>query len=794
MNQINRYIQTISRFTRMVLAVFLVSSPFTLYSKERLVVGAFMDGPIPNLKGTKALLEHEISRLNQTATDIIFPDSLVYIGDWKSVTIEQNFQRLLSDPKIDVILAVGLQSSHIAVKNGPYKKPVIAPFINNRILQGAPFNKGRSGVHNLTYLYIPHNIGRGVGYFHQMVGFKRLAFIMNGPFHNVSKDFTRQLDTLAREFGAKIDFRVAGMTADSTLSAISDSADAVYFYSLIHMSDKELEQLVLGLNRKKIPSYSCMGEDDVVRGIMVSLTPNPFPSIARRIGVVMQRILMGEDPATFPVHLTTGEKLTFNMSTARAVGFEPAWSVYNEARIIGGLRKKSGASTSLKSAVFEGIKNNLDLTAVTHQTKSYLHEQKAAWANLMPKLEMGGTGLLVEEEISKASMNKQPQYSGSIYGTVTQVLFSEQANTHISIQKHLLQTQRHQEKQFRLDIVLNVSESYLNVLRAGALETIRRENMERVRSYLQIARMRASIGSAGPGEVYRWESEIAGRQNALIEANASRNLAEIALNELLNRPQEQPISMVEQNEKIESLLSDWTHYSNCFKTKSAFDRFRTFMVDEAIRNAPELKALNEALAIQNRVLSAANRAFWVPTLALQGKVENTFYKAGAGSNPPPSAPDDVNWTIGANLSLPIYQGTAAVSKRLAYKAEMKQKQTEKASVTRKIEQRVRMALHRAGASYAGIRQAQKAAMAAKQGLGVVQDAYARGAVSITELTDAESQHQIAQEAASDAIFNYLLALMRVQRSVGTFDILRNPQEQESYIQKLNQWMTEKNLK
>ncbi|MFC1586308.1 TolC family protein, partial [Fibrobacterota bacterium] len=236
------------------------------------------------------------------------------------------------------------------------------------------------------------------------------------------------------------------------------------------------------------------------------------------------------------------------------------------------------------------------------------------------------------------------------------------------------------------------------------------------------------------------------------------------------------------------LLHSWDHYNTCFSTKTSFSAFREFMVAEALKNSPELKALDEAIYIQQRVLKAANRAFWIPTLALQGQIDNTFYKDGAGSNPPSDYPDDFNWTVAANLSLPIYQGAEVYAKRKGHLESMTKSRIEKNSASELIEQRIRANLHRAGASYAAIRQAGKAAEAAEKGLELVSEAYARGAVSISELTDAQAQAQIAEEAESDAVFNYLLTLMQVQRSAGQFDFFRNEHESYEFKQRLAKWM------
>ena len=68
----------------------------------------------------------------------------------------------------------------------------------------------------------------------------------------------------------------------------------------------------------------------------------------------------------------------------------------------------------------------------------------------------------------------------------------------------------------------------------------------------------------------------------------------------------------------------------------------------------------------------------------------------------------------------------------------------------------------------------------------VKDAYAQGVVSIVTLIDAQTQAQIAQEAATDILFDYLLKLMQVQRGVGQYDFFRSKKEAEDFKSRLAQ--------
>ena len=65
------------------------------------------------------------------------------------------------------------------------------------------------------------------------------------------------------------------------------------------------------------------------------------------------------------------------------------------------------------------------------------------------------------------------------------------------------------------------------------------------------------------------------------------------------------------------------------------------------------------------------------------------------------------------------------------------------------------------------------------------DAYSRGAVSIITLIDAQQTTLAADEAAANAVYDFLVDLMNVERAVGRFDFFRTPEERESFLQRLS---------
>ena len=183
-------------------------------------------------------------------------------------------------------------------------------------------------------------------------------------------------------------------------------------------------------------------------------------------------------------------------------------------------------------------------------------------------------------------------------------------------------------------------------------------------------------------------------------------------------------------------------------------------------------------------------------MALQGQLTNIFSRDGAGSDfggslqlPPQFSSifpkvDDVNWNVAVNLSFPLFKGGSKFAERARASEELSQLQTEQKSVAEKIEQRIRSALHLAGASYAGIEQARLAAEAAHKTLGLVKDSYREGVVSILDLIDAQNAALISDEVAANAVYDFIIDLMEVERSIGEFDFIRTDEERAAFFKRM----------
>ncbi len=739
-------------------------------------IGVVIDGPWQRNAPMTALFQQEIRDLVKGEFAIEFPPDKQLEGDWTAASVAKHVDALLADPKVDIVLTMGVIASHDVAVRAKLPKPVIAPFIIDRRIQGLPFDKGTSGRKNLSYLVWPWSMGRDLQAFREVADHESVVFVANKYFIEVVPDISTRVKETAKAVGVRMSVVAAGMSADEVLAALPADAGAVYMAPLIHMPPAEYRKLLDGLIARKLPTFSAMGRFAVDQGVLVGLRPaDDFTRIARRVAVNVQRILLGDDPASFGVTLRLGEELAINMATARAIGLSPSWIVLTEAVLVSARRTDAARSISLRGAMKAAVDGNVDLAAAREVVVGGRADVRGARANLLPSVEASTTVRTIDQDRASAlTGNPQHLWTGDL--SVTQVVYSDRAWAGYSIQKHAQRSREHELETTRLDVVLAVGVAYLNVLRAVTFERIQRQNLRRTRQNVDLARTRVEVGSGNPAEVYRWESQIANDRKAVIEASAQRNLAEIELNRILHRPLEEPFSLDEESLTATTPLSDESQLSSYVGDPWTFKVFRRFMIEQAVAHAPELAQLDDAIAAQKRAATAAKRTLWAPTVAVSGGLTQRFGRAGEGADDPAmpipgfEAADGTSWFVALNLSLPLYDGGARYADIDKTQAELSRLRLQREAARERIAQRIDSALHLMGASYAGIRLSREAATAAAKNLALVTDAYAKGAVTLIELIDAQNAALSSELLAANAVYDFLIDWMNVQRATGKFTV------------------------
>ena len=757
-------------------------------------IGVVIDGP-QRTRNVFLAFEQEIRELLRGEYAVRFPAQTRLTADYTTAGVRKAMSRLLADPQVDMVLALGVLASNDAGHRKRLSKPVFAPFVINANLQGLTPKAGSSGVRNLSYFTFPSNVTRYLQAFRNIVAFDKVAFLIQEGFQDLVPELRANIEREIRDLKLAFALVPVGASVQAALDAIPADVQAVYVTPLQHLSPEAFEELAQGLIARRLPSFSMVGRPEVEAGLLASLAlATDLNRLARRVALNIQRTLEGENPASFPVTFARRERLTINMATARAIGVSPPWELMTQADLLNEAETETPRHLSLQSAVEEAVNANLDLQAIGNFVAAGRENISEARSFLLPQIAVAADGRIIDSDRAEAGGGAFPerQLSGSI--NLFQVLYDEPTWANLSIQQSLQTSREEQRELVLLDVVLEAATSYLNVLSARTIEGIQRQNLDLTRTNLELARVRRQIGVARAAEVVRWENQIANNRRTVITAFSQSKQAAIVLNRVLHRPLEEPFRTTEPALDDPSLMTNFAKIFPYVDNPRYFEIFRNFMVEEGLEAAPELRLVDSQIRAQERNLRSTKRAFWSPTVSLRGSLAGVE-RDGKGDtatrltigNQTLQFPQDNswNWEVGATASLPLTTGGGRRARRNRAREELAQLQVERDATSERVATRIRTTLYRAGASFANIDLAREAARAADRNYDLMLDAYRRGAVSILDLLDAQTEALNARLDAANSVYVYLIDLMQVQRGVGQFDFFLSDTGRKAWFDKLD---------
>ena len=192
--------------------------------------------------------------------------------------------------------------------------------------------------------------------------------------------------------------------------------------------------------------------------------------------------------------------------------------------------------------------------------------------------------------------------------------------------------------------------------------------------------------------------------------------------------------------------------------------FSLLMLKKLWKTAPEIGQANALVWVQDRQVTASKRAFFVPDISVQGRYNQNFDRSGSGAALPGTSVNDDEWSIFVQASLPIFTGGALRADLSQARNALRQVGIQRESVKERVEARIRSALEQVGGSFPAIALSEDAAKAAKDNLDLVTDSYSKGAVSVTDLIDAQDAALSAELAAAEARYAFLIDFVEVMRA------------------------------
>ena len=732
-------------------------------------------------------LKAEIKAVVGEDATIDFSQENILSNNFNLKSALENYQTLLNN-NVDIIIAFGVVNNNVISKLGTYEKPTIVFGALSEELR----NNETTATHinNYTSLITSQSYSDDLRLLKQLANPKIVgiaveeAFLENLPikeaFDRIITDLDLQMKFIAFENLDDITNNLEGI-------------DALYLAGGFYLNDEEIKTLAKELITKKLPSFTANPVIDVQNGLLATNhNQSELNQIFRRIALTVESVVNGENLSELDTMLESRNQLTINFNTAEKIDLPLKYSLIATTSFIGDPKEVVADKIyNLVSVMQEAISKNLKLKTVEQDISLTEKDIQIAKSNYLPNLTAGANSTYIDPKLAEVGNGQNPEFNTTGNLTLQQTIFSESANATISIQKSLRAAQEANYNSEALNTVFDVANAYFTALILKANLSVQNQNLELTKYNLKIAEENFEAGQSGKSDVLRFRSEMAQNTQQMVEAINQLEQGYYALNQLLNNPINTKID-VEEAELKEGIFKNYNYeqLGQFLDDPRLRDPFVKFLVEEAFKNAPELKAIEynlEATERSNRLYGAGR---FLPSIALQGQYIYEFSRSGAGSTFPPNFPaiPDGYYTFGLNVSLPLFnQNKQNLNKQIA-SIQKNQLEISRDNIKLNIERNINDAVLELVNQVSNIELSRLFEETAEEALDLTQTSYANGAVNIVQLLDAQNNYLQAQLASANAAYNYLLSSMLLERSLGLFFLLEEEEEREAFAQRFLEFM------
>jgi outer membrane protein TolC len=434
----------------------------------------------------------------------------------------------------------------------------------------------------------------------------------------------------------------------------------------------------------------------------------------------------------------------------------------------------------LEDAVREALEANLDLSAQRRALAAKKQEIGIARSVLLPQVDLGARAQYLDSDRSDAERGNTSQRSVTVAAGLTQLVYDENAWAGYDIQRRVYAEQRQQFEEFRLGVVQDAAEAFLDLARGQALVRIQQENRELTRRNLEMSKSRVEAGWSGEREVLRWESQLAMNETSVVQAQVEEVLGRFELNRVRNAERETPVSARPGSVAEHGFVYASDAVKRALGEPEGERRLRDAMVRVGLARSPVLAAIDEAIAAAERQRTADRRAFWVPSLGVGAGINHLGVR---------SSSSDVNateWMVGAGLQFPLLRGGGKFAALRQAQETLTSLRVQRRAEVVSLDEGIRAAFARSSAAYASLGFARQQEDVARRYFEIVTASYDAGVASMLSLLDGQSQLLTANLSVANALYGFLEALTAAERQMAFFPYLEPQADVATLLDRLEQ--------
>ena len=770
-----------------------------MQQKNVYTIAVVKDGPSQYADELTQLIERELQILTEDEFKVVFINKPLFSADWKPEQYSKALKNALHDPKVDIVLTIGvLVAEKAAQKDLVLNKPVINAFVEDADILELPYSKeGHSTKKNYNFVVVPDRLIRDLKKFNELVNIKNIAIVVDSLILDNAKNLRKEAEHLEREMGIKVTFIPVNTMAKEVVNKLDDTIDATYLTPALRMSPEEWQKVIDGINGKKLPTFSSAGHHDVELGVLAGLTPPINKHRARRVALNILRVIEGTPAEELTVHMNVDKMLMINARTARQIGYSPPFDITTQAKLLYEEELRMGEPLTIEKAVQIALENNIDFAIKKSEVQVSRYERNEAFSNLLPQINANSQYSRIDSDRARATMGGQAEQKATVGIKASQMIFNDGFISQFRAAGHLYESLVDEKLATRLDTIDGTTKSYLQYLQAMTLLRIESDNLNLTRSNLELAKVRYEVGTAGREEVYRWEAQEAFQKSSLNKAASTVDQARTTLNQIMGIDQD-----VQWDPRNIELANDDSYFlDNRLKDLLSNEKhlrvFEKFIVQYAIGQSPFLMALDKKIEAREIKYKQSKRRFVLPNFSASfsyDHIAHDKFLGGSSSAIRGSHADNNEWIVGLGASIPLFEGTGRYQRVKRTLSELIQLKRQREQFRQVLERRTRDALYAIKFSFPNIRLQRVTADRALKNLDLVKEKYASGTINIIDLLDAQNQSFVANQDAAVAAYRYLTDLFEMQRAISWFELEKSEQGKKRFLSKFTAFMKNENLK
>ena len=434
------------------------------------------------------------------------------------------------------------------------------------------------------------------------------------------------------------------------------------------------------------------------------------------------------------------------------------------------------------------LANNKELRMSQEKVKAAHYEQKAAFTNFLPKIDVGGTYMRTQKEISlqlqqiavshpellpllEPLSGVMGQLPGALNGvgqgivdafrtdtrnlyagaaTLTQPIFmGGKILAYNKITKYAEQLAASQHATGMQDVVMSTDQAYWQVISLVNKKRLAESFVELVRKLDSDVNKMLEEGVATQADALSVRVKVNEAEMALVQVEDGLSLSKMVLCQLCGLPLDTEIRLAD--EEMEDLALP--------------DTFTESNVNTALANREELKSLELASKIYRQKVNVA-RAGYLPSIGLTASylfsnpsLFNGFENKFRGT-----------WGIGVVVTIPVFHWGENIYKVRAAKAEANIARYRLDDAREKIELQVTQNSYKVNEAAKKLAMAEKNMEKAEENLRYANFGFREGVIPTSNVLEAQTAWLSAQSGKIDAQIDLKMSEIYLNKSMGTLDM------------------------